>query len=324
MQNVICFAIGNKNYVNPMRISIGSFCSYNNSKLIVYLTDNSSDYFNSEFHYNNVEFIDIGETQSKKYFEENSSKFATPFYVFSKEHLFDVFVANELLDRTISKYRKETKAILRLDLDVVFLSSIENSVNKFLESNCKVGSSLENSSMRPAWCNAEIPDSATIFDNYMNMGNFILRMSKDVITNHFQRTLQIFDSYGLNHLYYPDQDAINLIYRNYTKYNMNRDGWLISMADIEDYLEVKQPVFIHYAGLDKPFASKNRDNVSPCFKNTYNWYKQQAIKYKCDDIFIKTIDKRILDTYNKFAFTSNGSVYYCASMYRLLKRWGLT
>lgn len=66
MQNVICFAIGNKNYVNPMRISIGSFCSYNNSKLIVYLTDNSSDYFNSEFHYNNVEFIDIGETQSKK------------------------------------------------------------------------------------------------------------------------------------------------------------------------------------------------------------------------------------------------------------------
>lgn len=324
MQNVICFAIGNKNYINPMRVSIGSFCSYNNSKLIVYLTDNSSEYFNNEFHYDNVEFIDIGETQSKKYFEENSDKFATPFYVFSKEHLFDVFVANELLDRTISKYKKETKAILRLDLDVVFLSSIGDSVNKFLESDCRVGSSLENSPMRPAWCNAEIPDSVTVFSNYMNMGNCILRINKETITDHFQRTLQIFDSYGLNHLYYPDQDAINLIYKNYTKYNMNKDGWLISMADINDYLEVKQPVFIHYAGLDKPFASKNRDNVQPCFKNTYEWYKKQAIKYGCDNNFIKLIDERIFNTYNKFAFVSNGSVYYCVSMYNLLKKWGLT
>ena len=323
MQNVVCFAIGTKNYVNPMRISIGSFCAYNNSKLIVYLTDNSADYFNQEFHYNNVEFINIGKTKSREYFDKNRSNLAKSCYVFTDDHLFDIFVANELLDRTIAEYKNDTKAILRLDLDTVFTSSIDDSVNNFLESGCIVGSSIENSIMRPMWCAGVIPDSVSVIDNYMNMGNFILKITRDVITDHYKRSLQIYETYGLNKLYFPDQDAINLIYKNYNHYNMNKDGWLISMADINDYYEVDKPVFIHYAGLDKPFVRKE-NLIYPCFKSTYKWYRNQAIKYHCDNEFIAAIDQVILDTSNHYSFVNNGAAYYGVLMYQKFKKWGLT
>ena len=288
MQNVICFAIGNKNYLNPIRVSIGSFCEYNNSKLIVYLTDNSSEFFKSEFHYDNVEFVDIKDTKSEKYFKDNYDKFAESVYTFSKDHLFDVFVANELLDRTITKYKNETRAILRLDMDTLFLSSIEESVQKFIDSDYLVGACIEKQFNRDMYHVSNCITWYVRLKYYMNMGNFIVRVNENTITDHFERTLNIFKTHNLSHLYYPDQDAINIIYENNKSYNMNKDGWILSIGDIKDYTYVNKPIFIHYAGTEKPFV---RGSVTwiPEFVDTYKVYYKHAIKFICDENFLKSI-----------------------------------
>lgn len=293
MNKCIAFAIGNLNYLDPIRIALGTYVKYNDTKLRVYITDNSADTFKELFNtYENIEFVNIDKSKSREYFDAHYNEFVDNVYGFSKDHIFDVFVANELLDQMIKEFKGEYQVILRLDLDVIFLSSIENSIDNFIYSKCRVGSSIE-SNLRNMISNSISESGIKLPDNYMNAGNFMIRLDDDTITDHFERTIELQNSIGLHKFKYPDQDALNLIYRDSTIYNANSDGWILSVVPASNYINVEYPIFLHFASKKKPFVKTVPVEHIHELYYAYPMYLEAAKEYNCSDTFIDTIASNI-------------------------------
>jgi lipopolysaccharide biosynthesis glycosyltransferase len=293
MINITCFAIGNLDYLNVIKIGVGTFQQYNKVPLVIYLTDNSADAFSTVIKYSNVTFKNIGDSLAADYFNKNKDLFNADFYAFSIDHIADMLMANEVLDRTIAGY-PESDVVVRLDMDVLFCGSMLDSVERFYNSGCVVGSSIENTPSRPQGL-AQATSNFIHTNMYMNAGNMMFNCKHaDLIKDHLSETFKMFKQYDIKNFNFPDQDALNLMYKDKAIYNANPDGWLICVADSDDYKNCNKVIFIHYCTKNKPF--NYHGGSRHVFANTYHKYLDCAYKYHCSDIFIAKIKDTIAKT----------------------------
>lgn len=282
MSKVLCFSLADREYLDVIKIGLYTYAKYNSHPLKVFVTDGSADQFRAEINYDNVEFInyDLSGSQCYTFYNDHKNLFDSRFYFWDNDHIPHMLVANEILDELLTTYSGAYEVILRLDLDVMFYSSIDDSIDKFIESGCCIGGNIEN--------RVSVGVTTPVRD-YINAGSFLFRTNhEDIVRNHTEQMFRLLEK--TNRIYYfPDQDSLNVIYNTYDKFNLNICGWIIAMMRTDDLMKLNtNDVFVHYAGPGKPFRPTN-DNTKHPLRATYPRYLELANSAKCSDDFILRI-----------------------------------
>lgn len=288
---VICFAVGNIDYLDPIIVASNSFAEYNpDIELVVFVSDNSAELFREKIKLRNISFENYNDSRVDDFCRRHMTEFGEGLYAFDNSKMSSLFMANSVLDTMISRYADEYDVLIRLDMDVVFTNSIMPSVKNFIKSNCVVGSVMEhNHKLAIPMENFKNPD----IDNYMNAGCMMFRLNSITIRDHLSEGIYRIVKLGLSSCPFPDQDALNLIYELYDKYDSTKDGWLIPMVEPSSY-DGSEIIFIHYASVTKPFNYTNKRNITwHILRDSYSYYKDCAVRYGCSDEFIEKISSVI-------------------------------
>ena len=284
-ESVICFAVGNIDYLDPITIAINSFVEYNKDiKLVVFLTDGTSTVFRKKIGFENVIFRDIYSQEVVDFCKKHKNHFNATSYCFAIDKMADLFIANEALDIMVKEYRNQYDVLLRLDMDVFFLDSILPSINNFIASNCRVGGIFED---RHRYYKPSIDFTNITVDNYINAGSMMFRLDDKTISDHLKQSIDIIEAVGLSTCPYPDQDALNLIYPDNTKYDATPDGWWIPMLNYAR--RTNRMIFVHFASVAKPFNAGTEDTADHVFRDAYPYYLELAKKYNCHPEFIQDL-----------------------------------
>ena len=280
---VICFAVGNADYLDPIIVATNSFAEYNpDIPLVVFLTDSSAKIFQDKIKLPNVTFRNCHNEQVIEFCKKHHDDFSPEAYAFSIDKMADLFAANYVLDVMVDEYRDKYEVLIRLDMDVIFVNSILPSVEKFITSNYRIGGIPESQA-----CCLYSPNKnyqRIYVAAYLNAGSLMFRLDDQTINDHLQRSIDIIEHNDFRHFHYPDQDALNNIYANTKSYDATADGWWIPMCNMCKIST--NMIFIHYASTAKPFNYTDSNKLDHIFRDSYPYYLQQAKKYKCSDEFI--------------------------------------
>ena len=280
---VICFAVGNADYLDPIIVATNSFAEYNpDIPLVVFLNDGSAKIFQDKIKLPNVTFRNCHNEQVIEFCKKHHDDFSPEAYAFSIDKMVDLFAANYVLDVMVDEYRDKYEVLIRLDMDVIFVNSILPSVEKFITSNYRIGGIPESQA-----CCLYSPNKnyqRIYVAAYLNAGSLMFRLDDQTINDHLQRSIDIIEHNDFRHFHYPDQDALNNIYANTKSYDVTADGWWIPMCNMGK--TSTNMIFIHYASTTKPFNYTDSNKLDHIFRDSYPYYLQQAKKYKCSDEFI--------------------------------------
>lgn len=283
MPKALCFAIADLEYLDIIKVGLYTYAIHNSQPIKIFVEDGTAEIFRKEISLSNIEFInyDLTKTKCSKFYNEHKNLFSTKYYYWSSDHILNMLSANEILDQLISTYSNEYDVIIRLDLDVLFYGNIDETINSFIDSNCVIGSTIER-----AITDERISRPG---GNYLNAGSLFFRLRhKDLITNHTEQTFKYLETVSTT-LYFPDQDAINLMYFDKKKFKLNDKGWIIGIYNEDDIKELSDnTIFVHYAGPGKPF--KNACPGRHPLRVTYPTYLQAAKQAGCSKEFIKTLE----------------------------------
>ena len=281
---VICFAVGNADYIDPIIVAVNSFTEYNaDIPLVVFLTDSSAEIFQNRIKLPSVIFRNCHNEQVIEFCNKHHDEFAPEAYSFSVDKMADLFAANYVLDVMVNEYRDEYEVLVRLDMDVIFVGSILQSIKKFILSERRIGGVPE-SQLR--WLYSPDKNYQNKYvDAYLNAGSLMFRLDDQTINDHLQRSIDIIEHSDFRYFPYPDQDALNNIYAHTKSYDATADGWWIPMCHMGKICN--NMIFIHYAGTTKPFHYTDGYNaMDHIFRDSYTYYLEHAKKYNCSDEFI--------------------------------------
>lgn len=306
MKKVICFSLCDKNYIDMVKVALYSFFQYNDLEMKVFLTDDSSEVYKEAFKdfdfYDKLEFIDFCQgTKTKEYIDKHFDDFKTFKFCFDKSGILNVTIANEVTDYMSSRYANKYEVILRLDLDVIFFNSVVPSIDNFIKSGKALGGCFEHMK------NFHLGRSLFKLDDYVkcryyiNAGNLMYR-TKYILRNQFERMCNLFEKLGFEKFHYFDQDTVNLMYNDDSKYNAVPDGWIIPIIPLNFYGKfIEQgncPVNIHFVGAYKPFLDYEKyKSLNLNYKGTndfylvFPFYLETARIVGCSETFCENIER---------------------------------
>lgn len=286
MTKALCFAIADLDYLDIIKVGLYTYSLHNSQPIKIFIEDGSAEVFRKEIPLDCVEFInyDLTKTKCYKFYNKHKDLFSTKYYYWSSDHILNMLSANEILDQLIAKYENEYDAIIRLDLDVLFYGNIAETIDKFIESNRVIGSIIE--------CVSTETRIGHLGGDYMNAGSLFFRMRhSDLIHDHTEQTFEYLETENTT-LYFPDQDAINLMYFSKKKFRLNDKGWIANIYAVDDIKQLSEnTIFVHYAGPGKPF--KNTYPGQHPLRATYPVYLEAAKQAHCSERFIKNVENCI-------------------------------
>lgn len=236
------------NYIRPLKVMLSSFFIYHNHENKIFLL------------YNKVKDTELEEL--KVMIEEHGSRFfpvrmdenilsdMPVFGYFTKEMYYRLFAGREL---------PEEKRVLYLDPDMLIRGSLESLYETDLEGNVLGG--IEDFAIKTLLAAHKKELGFKDEEIYINSGVLLIdleKLRKEFSEEDIYRTAEEME----DHLKYPDQDMINLIFRGRIKvlerrYNYNTGYG--SGIEMLKYMaggfikEKKYPVIVHYMGKSKPW-----------------------------------------------------------------------
>lgn len=287
-----CIAIASfdKDYVNPAKVFIHTF-KYNHPDIPInmYILD---DYIPDEDMLNlypDVTFKHIKNDRVKQFLTENKNEINTTSFdgnMYDSSKLICMFSYLEAIDELIAENKYDV--IIKSDLDVVWIDSIYNEVNKFVDSNLPIAMSREHLNLRHYRAN----DKLLHYPHLANGGYFcagITLYNAHVLPNGVLDTIfNTMKSYGINKFVQLDQDALMLSYKDKFVLNGVYNHTSVHIPKGKDVYT------IHYNLCAKPFGKINKQTVGgfPLFR-TYRLYKQIAETVNCDAEFITLLENNL-------------------------------
>ena len=287
-----CIAIASfdKDFVNPAKVFIHTF-KYNHPDIPInmYILDDyipDQDMLNL---YPDVTFKHIKNDRVKQFLTENKNEmnitsFSDNMYDSSK--LICMFSYLEAIDELIAENKYDI--IIKSDLDVIWIDSIYEELNNFVESNLPIAMSREGVNRIHHAAN----DKLLHYPHLANGGYFcagVTLYNTHVLTNGVLDTIfNTMKSYGINKFVYLDQDSLVLSYKN--KFVLNGVYNHTSMPTPKG----KDVYVIHYNVYAKPFGKVSKQTVG-CLpiSRTYKLYNQIAEAINCDTKFITLLKNNL-------------------------------
>ena len=280
-----CIAIASfdKDFVNPAKVFIHTF-KYNHPDIPInmYILDDyipDQDMLNL---YPDVTFKHIKNDRVKQFLTENKNEINITSFngnMYDSSKLICMFSYLEAIDELIAENKYDV--IIKSDLDVVWIDSIYDEVNRFVDSNLPIAMSREGVNR----AHYEANDKLLHYPHLANGGYFcagITLYNARILTNGVLDTIfNTMESHGINKFVYLDQDALVLSYKD--KFVLNGVYNHTSMP-----IPKGQDVYvIHYNVYAKPFGKVSKQTVGYLsLSRTYKLYQQIAETIKCSTEFI--------------------------------------
>ena len=287
-----CIAIAtfDKDFVNPAKVFIHTF-KYNHPDIPInmYILDDYTPDQNMLNLYPDVTFKHIKNDRVKQFLTENKNEINTTSFdgnMYDSSKLICMFSYLEAIDELITENKYDV--IIKSDLDVVWIDSIYDELNKFVDSNLPIAMPRE-------WVSIiqyEAGDKLLHYPHLANGGYFcagITLYNTHILNNSVLDTIfNTMKSYGINRFVYLDQDALGLSYKN--KFVLNGAYNHTSMPIPKG----KDVYVIHYNLVAKPFGKITRETVffHPLAR-TYKLYEQIAETINCDTEFITLLKNNL-------------------------------
>lgn len=280
-----CIAIAtfDKDFVNPAKVFIHTF-KYNHPDIPInmYILDDyipDQDMLNL---YPDVTFKHIKNDRVKQFLTENKNEINTTSFdgnMYDSSKLICMFSYLEAIDELIAENKYDV--IIKSDLDVVWIDSIYDELNRFVDSNLPIAISREWISIKHYKADDKLLHHQHLAsDGYFCAG--ITLYNTHILSNGVLDTIfNTMKSYGINKFVYLDQDALVLSYKN--KFVLNGVYNFTSIPIPKG----KDVYVIHYNLTAKPFGKITKKTVEyHPLARTYKLYMQIAETIKCNTEFI--------------------------------------
>lgn len=287
-----CIAIAtfDKDFVNPAKVFIHTF-KYNHPDIPInmYILDDYTPDQNMLNLYPDVTFKHIKNDRVKQFLTEHKNEINTTSFdgnMYDSSKVICMFSYLEAIDELIAENKYDV--IIKSDLDVVWIDSIYDELNKFVDSNLPIAMPRELVSI----IQYEAGDKLLHYPHLANGGYFcagITLYNTHILSNGVLDTIfNTMKSYGINRFIYLDQDALVLSYKN--KFVLNGAYNHTSMPIPKG----KDVYVIHYNLPAKPFGKITRETVGYLpLTRTYRLYKQIAEAVNCNAEFITLLENNL-------------------------------